>query len=98
MGKTPGSEANQIQESCTDDIVIRAGTLIRDVEAIFLPTAIEERNDAVIENVEELAGDAVFRLNTFEEKFSVRMRQHASCGAESHKVDEKFRLAVFSCL
>src|SRR5207237_8102175 len=55
---------------------VRLTTLIANEEAVLLPGAIEEGNQAMIEDVEKVAKPVVLLLDTIEDQLGVRSRHH----------------------
>src|SRR5207245_9079796 len=85
VGKARRTQAHQV-EQVVREAVARAG-FVRHGEPVLLPCLIEQRQNAVMEDIEEIAQRAVLLgsqlLNDF---LGVENRKHPEWSGESHEV------------
>src|SRR5579864_3545499 len=77
---------------------ITLALLAGDIKAIFSPGAVEERNDAVIENIQEVSRRGICCAQSFNDERSVGIRKDALGSGHAHEIHGHLRRPIFRAL
>src|SRR6185437_4304335 len=87
-----GAQAHQVHEVAHERV--RLLPLVRHDEPVLLPCAVEQRDDAVVEDVDEIAARGVARPFALGDEGRVVQREHALRSRQAHEVDAHLRRPI----
>ena len=86
------AQTNQVEETTGEPVFSRF--FVFDEEAILLPTSVEERDHAMVEDVEEVFHHMILLAGAGEKELGIGGRHDRDGGAQAHEFDGHRRLAV----